>query len=116
VLFRSFDPAAYDLTGELQPQEGRQAHGDVGASRVSANVWQITVVADGLTPKTRYSILVTRPEPSYGTPGPTPCEFESTAQGWGTCTGELWVAEGGRPQGAGLFAGSGNVHASAGFS
>ncbi|HEX2038725.1 MAG TPA: hypothetical protein VHF47_03215 [Acidimicrobiales bacterium] len=112
----TFDRAFYDVVAELRPQESHRAHGHAGASRTSGGVWRITVVVDGLVPNARYSILVTRPEPSYGTPGPTPCEFQATARGWGTCTGEMWVTEGGQPQGIALFSGSGTPHASGSFS
>ena len=113
----TFDPAAYELTAALQPANS-QSHGNAGASRVSPTVWRITVIVERLQPNTQYSILVTRPEPSYGTPGPTPCEFVSTRGGWGTCTGEMWVTEGGHPLHAGLGSrtvGGGNVLASGGF-
>lgn len=99
----AFDRAAYDLTTALVEMFDSGSTGRAGAKRTSANVWQVTVVAEGLVPNSDYSIIVTRPEPSYGTPGPTPCQFTATADGWGTCTGELWVTEGGRPESISLM-------------
>lgn len=113
----AFDPAAYDLTATLFEMFDSGSSGQAGAKRTSANVWQVTVIGEGLVSNTEYSIIVTRPEPSWGTPGPTPCYFTATRQGWGTCTGELWVTEGGRPENISLMsrAQGGNAAASGGF-
>jgi len=77
----SFDPAAYDLTTPLSAMFDSAAHGQAGAERLSANVWQVTVVAEDLIPGTEYSIIVTRPEPSWGTRAPRPARSRRPRRG-----------------------------------
>jgi hypothetical protein len=65
--------------------------------RTSPTTWQVDVTAEHLRAGSTYGVIVTRPEPSGGTPGPTVCTITAGPDGAGRCTGTLDVAAGSLP-------------------
>ncbi|MGH9165535.1 MAG: hypothetical protein ACRDZW_08510 [Acidimicrobiales bacterium] len=103
--FAAFDPLAYDRTATLAQEFESGASGFAGARRLDATTWRVTVVARGLAPGASHSVLVHRPPPDQGTPFPTACSFAAGADGNGTCTGDIWMAEGVAPDNLSVLAG-----------